>query len=932
MAKAKYSIGIDLGTTNSALSYVDIEGASAESQSVLVPQLDNAQSLIEAKSLPSFLYLPNQHEKEGLEKSGLGVIDGWALGEFARKQTSVDPGRVAHSAKSWLGHHLESPERKLLPWDSDMVTADERISPLEASTLLLTYFKRLWDSCFKHDSFADQLITVTVPASFDVAAQQATTEAAIRAGYPDTLRLLEEPQAAFYRWMEAGSEIGDGEDVDYDGGEVASVLVVDIGGGTSDFSFFRLKEKDWDGEVLFERVAASDHILLGGDNIDLALAHAIESLLDKPDDEELSGDQWRHLVSRSRALKEECLSASSEGGGEQTGFLRVSIPAKGSGLLAGSLSAEIDVGMVREMLIDSFFPDCQKSARPDAPQRGLVEWGLPYAADFAVTRYLADFLRGLGSVDAVLFNGGTLSSPALQGRLLKQLERWQEGKRPRVLRNVETDLAVARGAAFYGSLRVREKQRIESGARRAVYIELETSGEGESSHVACVLPKGSNAGDRFSLEVDNLKLRVNDLVRFQTYQGSKDRDDKAGAVVALDEEAFSRLPVLETKANSSGKGSEPVDVRLECSINELGLLEVRCVNTDSEEKWDLNFSLRGVTESAVGKVKPRDEGVVVVTDPGVPEKRIQVAESNLRGLLKSKGKERQSASRLLKVLERELDLPKHEWNLLLSRRLADVLLKEIDVREVSAEKSEVWAYLTGYLMRPGFGDASDELRMSQVWDRLCAGVDGVSKGVETQELVLWRRLAGGLSQQWQEILFERQFPFLDTKKGATAERVRLLGSLEKLTEIRKGKLVGKLLRLATDAYENNGYVASYIAALSGLLSRSLFKAGPEFVVSAAWVENAWDLFGKWDWEDDRLRDMKVLFLRAARVVKERRLNLPSAVNKRIYKKLKKAGVPETKLQPLVSFVALTRAEQVSAYGEALPAGLVVEKAAEIQKA
>lgn len=934
VAKYKYSIGIDLGTTNCAVSFVDLDANEARSEVFWVPQLDSVNSLVESKSLPSFLYLPYGHEEKALPGEALGRIEGWVVGEFARKQTSVSPGRVAHSAKSWLGHHLESPERRLLPWDSTEVKAEEAISPLEASSMLLAYLKSVWDVRFAKAGalFADQLITITVPASFDVAAQQATMEAAMRAGYPDTVRLLEEPQAAFYRWMEAGGAI-DGDELET-APEIATVLVVDIGGGTSDFSFFRVLEGR--GEQVFERVAVSEHILLGGDNMDLALAHAIESLLDKNQDEELSGEQWRHLIAQARGLKERCLSAASPSESEASERLSIAIPGTGSGLLAGTLVAEIETNRVRSMLIDGFFPDCPKAARPDAPQRGLQEWGLPYAPDFAVTRYLADFVRELGTIDAVLFNGGTLSSPALKQRLLGQLEAWQEGNAPKVLRNEETDLAVARGAAYSGALIVRQEKKIEAGSSRAIYLEIGASMEAGESRLVCVLPKGAAPGEVFVVELEGLRLMVNQLARFQAYQGINELEDKAGALMRFDERSFTQLPLLETNIKLAVNESAPdksIRVRLESRLNELGLLEVGCVSVEAgvTGSWPLHFSLLGVGEKdekgeGWTRADDDDDGVVVVTGPGVSEERIRKAESSLSDLLKGKPgrKGRLTASRLLKVLERELALPKHEWNLVLSRRLAAVLLENVSIRERSSERAEAWAYLTGYLMRPGFGDANDAQRIAFLWDRLGRQGRSSSKAVETQELILWRRLSGGLSQERQELIYDRELLSFDTKKGATAERIRLLGTLEKLTEMRKGALIDRFLEKALEAAKGDRYAAPYFAALGGLLSRSLFRAGPEYVVSPAWVERAWERLGKLDWKEDRLLEVKPLFMRSARVVEERRLNVSRSLSKKIIGKLKKSGVPESKLRPLLHFVPMTRAEQVSAYGEVLPVGLVME--------
>ncbi|MFP4282961.1 MAG: Hsp70 family protein, partial [Opitutales bacterium] len=513
-----YSIGIDLGTTNCALAYVRASGTPSE---VLpIPQWAGPERRLERTTLPSFLYRPVVSERGAY---GNDESD-WVVGLAAREQTRRTPGRVAHSAKSWLANHRSDLSAALLPWQSEVLPAEERISPLDASAVLLAHLREAWEAAFPDAPLAAQTVTLTVPASFDAAAQGATLEAAERAGFPAAVRLLEEPQAAFYRWLEAAGE----PSASLRAGE--QVLVVDVGGGTSDFSLFRVTEMGQGrGATSIERLAVSEHILLGGDNIDLALAHFLEAQLVSGEGQ-IEGESWNHLVARARDLKERALASENEV------TLRLAVPGQGSGLLAGTLSAEVSAAELREIVLEGFFPFCGRQERPSEARSALQEWGLPYAADFAVTRYLADFLREHPPVDAVLFNGGSLASARLRERLVEQLARWQQGHAPRVLANPEPDLAVARGAAAYGALGEASARPIEAGAARAVFLEVATAGPGEPRRLLCVLPRGAPPEERCRAALEGLQVRVNQPVAFAAFQGAHRRADQAGALIEWNED------------------------------------------------------------------------------------------------------------------------------------------------------------------------------------------------------------------------------------------------------------------------------------------------------------------------------------------------------------------------------------------------------------
>ena len=373
MARARFSIGIDLGTTNCALAFVSLDD-EARSKIFDVPQWDTLSAIAESPALPSFLYLPDDAAAAQTGKAG---NEEWIVGRFARKKAAESPGRVAHSAKSWLCHHTSDRSARSLPWGSDEIARNSKISPVRASALILNHLKRAWNTRFADAGtdfeFNRQAITVTVPASFDAAAQRLTLTAALEAGFPETLHLLEEPQAAFYCWLEQHDFATDVESKLPNATEGRyRVLVVDIGGGTSDFSLFEFRSDRRGPAPKIKREAVGDHILLGGDNVDLAIAHFLEPRL-IGERGKLSGRQWDDLIARCRDLKEKMLSSQ----GEPDERFAVSLAGRGSGLVAASHTAQLTRAELWALLLDGFFPECDSRARPYRTQAALKEWGLP---------------------------------------------------------------------------------------------------------------------------------------------------------------------------------------------------------------------------------------------------------------------------------------------------------------------------------------------------------------------------------------------------------------------------------------------------------------------------------------------------------------------------------------------------------------------------
>ena len=932
MAQARFSIGIDLGTTNSALAYAPLVG-EAKAEVLAVPQWESLTGLAAAPTLPSFLYLPEDAVAAQLRGRAAGAAE-WVVGRLARSKAAETPGRVVHSAKSWLAHHAADRSAPFLPWGSTDLAREQKISPVRASALILNYLRGAWNGRFAEAGFAfdDQEICVTVPASFDAAAQRLTLDAAEEAGFPAGVRLLEEPQAAFYCWLEHHDAMRDLWQALADRADrPLHVLVIDIGGGTSDFSLFELRmpaaSPATDGPGI-RRVAVSEHILLGGDNVDLAIAHLVEPLL-AGQGGRIAGAQWDHLVASCRDLKEKALSAA---GLPEEGFV-VALPGRGSGLLAGLQTATVTRAEIEGVLLDGFFPPCSAAARPHRTQAALREWGLPYAADSAVTRHLADFLRDRPRVDAVLFNGGSVHPPLLRQRLRAQIGAWQDGAAPLVLENAEPELAVARGAARFGALRHRRTGFIAAGAAHAIFLEVHgaptTDGAAAAPALVCVLPRGASPGQSFEIAEPALDVRTDQLVRFQAWSSSRHRRSRGGDILAWQEGEFHALPPLQTiirTAEPVRPGGGTVPVHLVARMNELGLLQVSCVSADPslQQSWPLEFNLRPHEQGGAGTqaaTAPREAAA-----PGEPNAAPE-AMTTARSLVgrvfarPSGGGEKPTAGALFRNLERILGTPRAGWNALLLRALWPALSERLDGRRLSVDHEDAWLTLAGFLLRPGFGVAGDEQRIDGVWRVHETGSCFPGRRIRVQEYLLWRRVAGGLSRERQHELIAGERDRLRSSK-APGELVRLAGSLELLDLETKAELVKDFIEAAARLARAGQHCAPYLAALGHLLNRAPLHAGPETVMPPDRVEQAYAAFRGLDWAEPELLEMHTLFLRAARVVGDRSLDVPQKLREQIAARLEKSGVAPLRTAKIRAFMPIGRSDRASLYDESLPPGLV----------
>ena len=608
---ARYTIGIDLGTTHCALSWVDTEASDGEAvvQGVLqVPQLTGPGTLEDKPLLPSFLYLP--HESE-LAPDDLALpwapAQDFAAGEFARTRGAATPIRLVSSAKSWLCHPGVDRRGAILPADAPAEVA--RISPLEASVRYLSHLRAAWDAQHPDAPFDQQDITVTIPASFDPAARELTAEAAQSAGFQN-LTLLEEPQAALYSWIQRSTgqwrkDVRQGD----------TILVVDVGGGTTDLSLIAVLEND--GNLELHRVAVGEHILLGGDNMDLALAYGVARKL-AAQGTQLDPWQTRALAHACRSAKEAMLIDPAV----QT--VPVVVPSRGSKLIGGSVRTEVTREELTQILVEGFFPPAAASDQPISRARGaLTQLGLPYAQDAAITRHLAAFLsrqrgataqlQGFGAAPpesatflhptAVLFNGGVLKSDVLAERVLSILNGWlnDDGAAPaRLLGGADLDLAVARGAAYYGYVRRGRGVRIRGGTAQAYYVAIESAmpaipGMEPPIQALCLAPFGMEEGSDAPLLEQEFGLVVGESVRFRFFGSSVRRQDQVGST--LDFWGPEELHELaEIEANLPAQGRAPGDVvrvKLHARVTETGTLELEALPVGGTERWKVQFDARG---------------------------------------------------------------------------------------------------------------------------------------------------------------------------------------------------------------------------------------------------------------------------------------------------------------------------------------------------
>ncbi len=590
---ARFVVGIDLGTTNSVLAYSSLAEETPSVHVLPIPQLVAPSTLESRPQLPSFLYLASEHE------TGQGALDlpwaearRFAVGEIARRQAAEVPDRTIGAVKSWLCHGRVDRRSEILPWNAPAEVP--RISPVVGTRRFLEHLIAAWQDAFPDAPLAEQHVVLTVPASFDAAARELTREAALAAGLPDEVLLLEEPQAAVYSWV---GKVGERWRRSLALGDV--LLVCDVGGGTSDFTLVRVGEED--GELVLQRVAVGNHLLVGGDNMDLALAYQASQLFAAKN---VELDPWQSvsLWHSCRAAKEAMLR---EGGPERQ---TISVLGRGSKLIGGTVSIELDRQQTAEWLVEGFFPRCEPHERPARRRAsGFQEIGLPFEQDTGVTRHLAAFLQdhaegqgGAVQPTHLLMNGGTFKARILADRLVDVLAGWSGGRAPQWLEaDPDLDYSVARGAADYGWAKQRGGVRIRGGTARSYYVGIETAGltipgAPRPLRALCVAPLGMEEGDQADVPSAEIGLVVGEPAQFRFFSSPVRKQDQVGDVLSRwSPDELAETDSLETTLEPEEGIEEPyVPVKFQSRVTELGMFELWCVSTTSDKRWKLEFNVR----------------------------------------------------------------------------------------------------------------------------------------------------------------------------------------------------------------------------------------------------------------------------------------------------------------------------------------------------
>jgi molecular chaperone DnaK (HSP70) len=718
------NIGIDLGTTNSALAYIEeIHGELPdypEIKVLLIPQFIAPGQMEARRTLPSFLFLGDQTY----------------VGAYAREQGALVPTRSVHSAKSWLSNPEVDRTAKILPWDAQ--EGGRVLSPVDVSASILKTIRDAWDQAHPKTPLASQDIVLTVPASFDEEARELTVQAAREASI-EKLTLVEEPAAAFYSWI--ANHLAQSQKSLFDG---QLVLVCDVGGGTSDFTLIRV-HRDGD-RIEFTRTAVGKHLLLGGDNLDLTLAWLVESKLGT----QLSIRQRTALRRQCAAAKERMLADPN------LKSVEITVLGAGSSLVGGTLKTEITREEALELTLEGFLPFCNIGDQPAEEKRSLFrELGLPYVSDPAVTKHLAAFLSANEDAkpDAILFNGGFFIPEICQQRVADVMERWY-GRRPLILENRDLDLAVAVGAAYYSYVKATGAGLlVRGGLPRSYYV-----GVGDNEAV-CLVPRGAEEGQTLELDSQDLHLVANRPVSFRLYSSLIRVDDAVGQLIPGVDTAGLHLHAPLNAVIRFGKAGERlVPVKLRAHLTEVGTLEVWADSKISEHHWRLQFELR-----KAGEARTSGKPAAVVSDEAVLQAEALIDAAFRAGTL--------TPEELPGKLEQTLALGRNSWPLSVIRRLSDRLLDLAEARRKSPALEMRWLNLCGFALRPGFGFPGDDFRIEQA-RRIYAGGLQFANQVQNEIdwWIFWGRVAGGLNKNQQVDIFQRLSPVL-LPRGSKRPRI-----------------------------------------------------------------------------------------------------------------------------------------------------------------
>ncbi|EGQ9715660.1 molecular chaperone DnaK [Vibrio alginolyticus] len=938
MASPRFLVGIDLGTTNTVVAYCEITDNLEQSEVSLfdIDQLIGPGEVVRKPLLPSFRYHPavGQISPSDLtlpweNEPVSGDISNVIVGEWARELGAKVEGRQVSSAKSWLSHQAVDRSSDILPWAGAQDV--DKVSPVIASASYLNHIRQAWNYRHPSNKLEDQDVVVTVPASFDETARKLTLEAAELAGLKKIV-LLEEPQAVCYDWYARHQQTAADELK-----ELPLILVCDVGGGTTDLSLIEASFSSQD-ELALDRIGVGEHLMLGGDNLDLALAHLAESRLSQNKGEQskkLTAASLTKLIQQTRKAKENLLSANAP---EE---VKITMLGSGSKLLGGTKSIGLSKQEVHQIALDGFFPLSDFSEVPDKRRSAVVEFGLPYVADPAVSKHVAEFLTqhqqvaraALGIEDdkqnaipvGLLLNGGVFNSELVIERVTTLLSDWR-GAPVTVLDNPHPDWSVALGAVAFGKARRGAQLKIGGGAARSYFLHLQE--KNKMGKALCLLAKGTEEGHEIRLSGRRFSLTLGEPVRFNLLTSTHDTltNNTAiqnGVMVDVDPDLFAPLPPYITTLEGEGaelqaNQKERVEVQLACQLTEVGTLKMECVSAEDDSKrWELEFEVRN---------KQTDDSEQVKLHPKLNECKELIARLYSGNKKSAEGKEIKT---LAKDLEKKLG-KRDAWDFTTLRQLFDTFAQGRKRRRRSEQHEKNWLRLAGFALRPGFGDPTDSWRIEQVWGLYQQNIQFKNHQGWTDWWVFWRRIAGGLSQEQQETILADIAKYLHpgamkNPQSAKAAQdmgyesmVRLSASLEHLEVEDKVLLVTWFL---SKAINQNQFEQAHWWALGRLASRTPLYGSQHNVIPREQAEQWLPKLLEQNWQKEPMIAFAAVMI--CRKTGDRLFDISDDYREQVLAKLKQSKVPESWVSLVEEVKELSESESKRIFGDALPSGLTL---------
>jgi len=916
---SKYLVGIDLGTTHTVVAYTEADNSNQTIKIFQIEQLIAPGEVASRPLLPSVRYHPAEGELSAADISFSPAGEKAVIGEAARLLGAKTQGRFVSSAKSWLSHPSVDHTAEILPWGSSEEI--QKVSPIDASASYLAHVRTVWGHKFPDAPLEKQTIVITVPASFDEVARSLTLEAARIAGLTD-IRLLEEPQAVCYDWLRRNTG-----DIKQALEKIHLLLICDVGGGTTDLTLIKVEQGasgQENDEPKLTRIGVGDHLMLGGDNIDLALAHLAENRITKGKNK-LSAADLSQLIEQCRTAKERLLAEDAPE------LCNVTLLGGGSKLIGGSRTAQINKEEVREIALDGFFPLSGLNNLPDKKRSGVVEFGLPYAAEPAISKHIAAFLKlhkqaateamnHQGHVpDAILLNGGVFRSQPITQRTLDLIDSWSD-QQPVLLENKHPELSVAFGAVSYAIARRDKKLKIGGGSARSYFLLIDIHDQSKKATLKqqgiCVLPRGSEEGEEVILKQQQFALRIGQPVRFHLASTTGDTKYQPGELVEITDDGFNSLPPLAVAFE--GEDEAEVTVQLAVTQTEVGTLKIQCISlSDSSQRFDVEFQIRkkaGASSQASAELPANFNDAV---------EKIQAVFGS-----KSKKVNPKAVKSLRADLEKVLGLSRAEWETPLLRALFAALLEGMKSRRRSENHERVWLSLVGFCLRPGFGYPLDDWRVEQLWKIYSQTIQFVNERQNwTEWWTLWRRIAGGLNTDAQEQILKDISKFLNPAAARQAgvakqiktrgydDMVRLAGVLERLPVEKKITVCEWLLKRLQKSSEPN----QTWWAVGRIASRVPFHGSNHNVIAAEIVTDWLQQILKVDWKKVPQAGFAATLI--GRMSGDRARDLDEATRLQIVEKLKASKAPASWINMVEAYKELDEMEEKQVFGEALPPGL-----------